>query len=182
VALRVAPCARRARRRARLGCRRLRFEEGQDPDPERPRRPRRDVTRHRRLLRRRDAASRLRHVPGAHRAEHDERLRLQGRAARRSVDGVARNDSRREGRAEDERLPGEPKPVAVEVGARGLDPRSRDPGQRRALHSRCDARAGRPRAALLPHGARSLAGRGRAADRARLLSGRARPDRARAGA
>ena len=141
VALRLASRARRARRRARLGRRRLRLEEGQDPDPERPRRPGRDVARDRRVLRRRRPAPRLRHVPGAHRAEHDERLRLQGRAARRGVDGVARDDPRREGRAEDERLPGEPQPAAVEGGARGLDPRPRDPRQRRALHARRDARA-----------------------------------------
>ena len=63
-----------------------------------------------------------------------------------------------------------------------LDPRPRDPGQRRALHPRRDARPGRSRAALLPDGARPLARGGRAADRARLLPGRARPDRARAGA
>ena len=49
----LAPRARRARRRARLGRRRLRLREGQDPDPERPRRPGRDVARDRRLLRRR---------------------------------------------------------------------------------------------------------------------------------
>ena len=70
VALRDAPRARRARRRARLGRRRLRLEEGQDPDPERPQRPRRDLARHRRVLRRRRPAPRLRHLPGAHRAEH----------------------------------------------------------------------------------------------------------------
>ena len=47
LALRVAPRAGRAGRRARLGRRRLRLEEGQDPDPERPRRPGRDLARHR---------------------------------------------------------------------------------------------------------------------------------------
>ena len=51
VALRHAPRAGRARRRARLGRRRLRLEEGQDPDPERPRRPGRDLARDRRVLR-----------------------------------------------------------------------------------------------------------------------------------
>ena len=69
-----------------------------------------------------------------------------------------------------------------ERGARRLDPRARDHGQRRALHPRRDARPDQPRGALLPDGARALARRGRAADRARLLPGRARPDRARAGA
>ena len=83
VALREPPRARRARRRARLGRRRLRLEEGQDADPERPRGARRDVARDGRVLRRRHAAPRLRHVPGAHRARLRERLRLQGRAARR---------------------------------------------------------------------------------------------------
>ena len=68
VALRHSPRARRARRRARLGRRRLRLEEGQGADPERPCRPGRHLARDRRLLRRRDAAPRLRHVPGAHRA------------------------------------------------------------------------------------------------------------------
>ena len=58
----------RARCRARLGRGRLRLEEGQDPDPERPRRPGRDLARHRRLLRGRRPASGLRHLPGAHRA------------------------------------------------------------------------------------------------------------------
>ena len=113
VALRHAPRARRARRRARLGRRRLRLAPGQGADPERPRRPGRDLARHRRLLRRRHAAPRLRHVPGAHRAEHDLRLRLQGRAARRGLRRLARDDPRREGRAEDERLPGEPQPAPV---------------------------------------------------------------------
>ena len=42
-------------------------------------------------------------------------------------------------------------------GACRLDPRPRDPGQRRALHPRRDARPGRPRAALLPDGPRPLA-------------------------
>jgi Fe-S cluster assembly protein SufD len=96
------------------GLRRLRLEEGQDADPERPRRPGRDVTRDRRVLRRRHAAPRLRHVPGAHRAEHDVGLRLQGRPARRGDGGLARDDPRREGRAEDERVPGEPEPDALE--------------------------------------------------------------------
>ena len=80
VALRHAPRARRAGRRARLGRRRLRLEEGEDADPERPRRPGRDLARHRRVLRRRRAAPRLRHVPGAHRPAHDLGLRVQGRA------------------------------------------------------------------------------------------------------
>ena len=70
------------RRRARLGHRRLRLEEGEDADPERPRRPGRDLARDRRVLRRRRAAPRLRHLPGAHRAEHDLGLRVQGRVAR----------------------------------------------------------------------------------------------------
>ena len=71
VALREPPRARRARRRARLGRRRLRLEARQDADPERPRRPGRDVSSDRRVLRRRRPAPRLRHVPGAHGAEHD---------------------------------------------------------------------------------------------------------------
>jgi Fe-S cluster assembly protein SufD len=59
---------RRARCGARLGCGRLRLEEGQDPDPERPRRARGDLAGHGRLLRGRQSASGLRHFPGAHRA------------------------------------------------------------------------------------------------------------------
>ena len=114
--------------------------------------------------------------------EHDERLRVQGRAPRRVELRLARDDPRRGGRAEDERLPGEPESPPLQEGARRLDPRPRDPRERRALHARCDARAGRSRAALLPDGPRPLARRGRADDRARLLPGRARPDRARAGA
>ena len=155
VALRRAPRARRARRRARLGRRRLRLEEGQGADPERPRRPGRDLARHRRVLLRRRPAPRLRHLPGAHRAVHDLRLRLQGRAARRGDGGVARDDPRRARRAEDERLPGEPQPDALARGARRLDPGARDPRQRRALHARLDHRPGRPRAALLPDDARA---------------------------
>jgi Fe-S cluster assembly protein SufD len=54
--------------------------------------------------------------------EHDVRLRLQGRAARRGERGLARDDPRRGRRAEDERLPGEPQPAALEDGARRLDP------------------------------------------------------------
>ena len=57
-------------------------KNGQDPDPERPRRPGRDLARHRRVLRRRRPAPRLRHVPGAHRAVDRVGLRVQGRAAR----------------------------------------------------------------------------------------------------
>ena len=90
VALRVAPRARRPRCRARLGRGRLRVEEGQGADRERPRRPGRDLARHGRLLRRRRPAPRLRHAPGAHRAEHDLGLRLQGRAARPGDRGLAR--------------------------------------------------------------------------------------------
>ena len=82
LALRHAPRARRARRRARLGRGRVRLEEREDPHPERPQRPRRHVACHRRLLRRRRAAPRLRHLPGAHRPVDRVGLRLQGRAAR----------------------------------------------------------------------------------------------------
>ena len=124
LALRHAPCPRRARRRARLGRRRLRLEEGEGPDPERPRRAGRNVAGDRRLLRRRNSAPRLRHLPGAHRSEHDLRLRLQGRSARRLERGLARDDPRREGRPEDERLPGEPEPAALEDRARRLDSRA----------------------------------------------------------
>ena len=53
-------------------CARLRLQEGEDPDPERPRRPGCDLPCDGRLLRRRRPASRLRHLPGAHRAEHDQ--------------------------------------------------------------------------------------------------------------
>ena len=95
VALRLAPRARRARRRARLGRGRLRLEEGQGPDRERPRRPGRDLACDRRLLRGRRPAPRLRHAAGAPRAEHDLRLRLQGRAPRPGDRGLARDDPRR---------------------------------------------------------------------------------------
>ena len=139
-ALRQPPRADRAGRRARLGRGRLRLEEGQDPDPERSRRPGR-VARHGRLLRRRRPAPRLRHLPGAHRPQHDLGLRLQGRAQRRGERGLARDDPRRGAGAEDERLPGEPQPHALEVRARGLDPRARDHGERRPLHPRRDARS-----------------------------------------
>ena len=67
VAVRLVPRARRARRRARLGRGRLRLVARQGLDPERPRRPRRHLARHRRVLRRRVAAPRLRHVPAPRR-------------------------------------------------------------------------------------------------------------------
>ena len=73
--------------------------------------------------------------------EHDVGLRVQGRAARQGDGGLARDDPRRAGRAEDERLPGEPQPAALADGARGLDPGPRDPRERRALHPRRDASA-----------------------------------------
>ncbi len=92
------------------------------------------------------------------------------------------HDPRRGARAEDERVPGEPQPAAFGHRACRFDPGPRDHGERRALHARRDAREGQPRGALLPDGPGPVAGRGRAADRARLLPGRARPDRARAGA
>src|SRR5262249_48336323 len=84
-------------------------------------------------------------------------------------------------RAEDERVPGEPEPPPVPEGARGLDPRPRDPRQRRPLHARRDREPGRPRPALLRDGPRPHPVRRRTPDPARLLPGRARPDRARTG-
>ena len=84
------------------------------------------------------AAPRLRHVPGAHRAEHDLRLRLQGRAARHGDRGLARDDPRREGRAEDERVPGEPQPAAL--AARRTPTRSR---ASRSSPTTCAARTAR---------------------------------------
>ena len=110
----------------------------------------------------------------------DERLRLQGRAARPGDDGVARDDPRRERGAEDERVPGEPEPDAVAEGARRLDPGPGDPRERRPLHPRLDDGPGRPRAALLPDGPRPLAAGGGADHRARLLPGHPGPHRPRA--
>src|SRR5439155_1241373 len=77
------------------------------------------------------------------------RLRLQGHAPGRGELGLARDDPRREGRAEDERLPGEPEPFALAQGARRLDPGPGDPGERRALHPRSDGEPGQSRRALL---------------------------------
>ena len=77
-------------------------------DPERPRRAGSDLARDRGLLRRRHAAPRLRHLPGAHGAVHDIRLRVQGRAQGHRAGGLAGDDPGRGGRAEDERVPGEP--------------------------------------------------------------------------
>src|SRR5205807_9503830 len=91
-------------------------------------------------------------------------------------------DPRREGRAEDERLPGEPEPPALDESPRRLDPGPGDPGERRALHPRSDGEPGESRRALLRHGARpDPAGRG-APDRACVLPGGARPGGAGAGA
>src|SRR6266511_128294 len=173
---------RRPRRRARLGGRRLRLEEGQDSDRERPGRARRDLARDRRLLRRRCSAPRLRHAAEAHRAEHDLRLRLQGRPPGQGEGGLAVDDPRRGGRAEDERLSGEPQPAPFARRTRGLDPRPRDRGERRPLHARRNRQPGQPGRAFLLHGPRALTRRGRAPDRARLLPGDLRPHRARAGA
>ena len=180
LALRHAPRAGRARRRARLGRRRLRLEEGQGPDPERPRRRRRDLARHRRVLHRRRPASRLRHVPGAHRAEHDVRLRLQGRAPRHVHRGVARDDPRREGRAEDERVPGEPQPACsrrrrTPISIPGLEILANDV---RCTHGATVSRVDREQL-FYADGPRALARRGRAADRARLLPGHPGPHRVR---
>ena len=66
--LRHASRHSREGRRARLGRRRLRLPARQGPHPQRPRRPGGDVARHRRVLRRRHAAPRLRHLPAAPRA------------------------------------------------------------------------------------------------------------------
>ena len=126
----------------------------------------------RRVLRRRRPAPRLRHVPGAHRAELRVRLRLQGRAARSRDCGVARDDPRR-ARAQKTNAYQENRNLLLfRQGARGLDPGPRDPRERRALHARRDGRPGRPRAALLPDGARLTQERGGAPDRSRASSPR----------
>ena len=141
-----------------------------------------DVAGHGRLLRRRRAAPRLRHLPGAHRSQHDVRLRVQGRAPRhrsavwrgmiRVEEGAQKTNAYQENRnlllsktAHADSIPG------LEILANDV----------RCTHG-ATLEPGRPRAALLPDGPRALARRGRAADRARLLPGRARPDRAPAGA
>ena len=114
VALRHAPRARRARRRARLGRRRLRLEEGQDPDPERPRRPGRDLARHRRLLRRRRRSiSTTTRSRSTSRRTRRRDFAFKGALRDEATDGLARDDPRRAGRAEDERVPGEPQPAAL---------------------------------------------------------------------
>ena len=64
-------------------------------------------------------------------------------------------DPRRQGRAEDRRLPGEPQPAAVHRRPGDADPRPRDRGQRRPLHPRRHRRPGRQRPALLPDGPRA---------------------------
>jgi hypothetical protein len=92
--------------------------------------------------------------------EHDLRLRLQRCPARPFDRRLARDDPRRARRTEDERVPGEPQPDAVTDDARSADPGPRDPGERRAVHARRDRRSRRPRAALLPDGARPFARRG----------------------
>ena len=74
LALRLAPRTCRPQRGARLGRRRLRLQEGQGAHRERPRRPGRDLTRYRRVLRGRRPAPGLRHAPGASGAEHDLRI------------------------------------------------------------------------------------------------------------
>src|SRR5205085_1766836 len=122
-------------------------------------------------------ARRLRHDPGARRPQHDVGPRVQGRARRPRAGRVARRHPRRPRRAEDRRLPGEPQPSALDRRPGDPDSRARDRGERRALHPRRHRRPGRQGAALLPDGARPAAGRGAAADRARLLRGRPRADR-----
>ena len=141
---------------------------GQDVDPERPRRPGRHLARDGRVLHGRhqhlDYDTYQLHI--APNTTSDFAFK----GALRDIDGgLARDDPRRAGRAEDERVPGEPRPDAVADDARGADPGARDPRERRALHARRDGRPRRPRRALLLHGARTLACRGRAAHRARVL-------------
>ena len=181
VAFRVAPRAGRARRGARLGHGRLRLGQGEGPDPERPRRP--------------GATSR---VTGAYFADGTQHLDYdtfqEHMAPRRRRDfafkgalrdtrtrRLARDDPGRGGRAEDERVSGEPQPPALEDGPRrldsGLEIMANDV---RCTHG-ATLGASRPRAALLSHDARPLARGSRAPHRPWLLPGRARPRRARAG-
>ena len=75
-------------------------------------------------------------------------------ALRDHATAVWRGMIRSRGRAEDERLPGEPQPAPLRPGARRLDPGARDRGERRPLHARRDGQPGRPRRALLLHGPR----------------------------
>ena len=111
-------------------------------------------TGHRRLRRRRRAAPRLRHHPGARGAEHQLRPRLPRRPRRRRDRGLARHDPRRPRRPADRRLPGEPQPAALDRGPRRRDPGPGDRSRRRSLHPRRSGRPDRPRPALLPHLAR----------------------------
>ena len=75
------------------------------------------------------------------------RLRLQGRAARRARRAVWRGMIRVEQDAQKTNAYQENRNLLLSPdGARRLDPGPRDPGQRRALHARRDARPGRPRA------------------------------------
>ena len=94
--------------------------------------------------------------------------------------GVARDDPRGEGRAEDERVPGVPQPHALADDARSPDPGPRDPGERRAVHPRGDGRPSRPRGLVLLDEPRPDAPGSGAPNRARLLPGDPRPDRTRA--
>ena len=69
-------------------------------------------------------APRLRHHPGARRAQHHLRPRLPRRARRRGDRGLARDDPSRPRRPGDRRLPGEPQPAALPRGPRRRDPRA----------------------------------------------------------
>ena len=124
-------------------------------------------------------APRLRHDPGARRAEHDLRPRLPGRARRRLDRGLAGDDQGRSRCTADRRLPGEPQPAALHRGARRRDPGAGDPRQRRPLHPRRRDRPDRPRPALLPDLPRAVAGRGQDADRRGFPRGAGRAARPR---
>ena len=133
------------------------------------------------VLRRLDAAPRLRHLPGAHRAEHDERLRVQGRATGQGADGVARDDPRVEEHAQKTNAYQENRNLLLSKDAHadsipGLEILANDV---RCTHGATLGRIDRDE--LFYAMARGLSRPGRADHRPRLLPGRARPHRARAG-
>ena len=149
----------------------LRLGEGQGVDPERPRGPGRDVAGHRRVLRRRRRSiSTTTRTSCTSAPDTTSDFAFKG-ALRDTARAVWRGMIRVEEGAQKTNAYQENRNLLLSKTAHAeLDPRPRDPRQRRALHARRDARPGRPRAALLPHGARPLARRGGAADRARASS------------
>ena len=155
---------RRARRRLRPPAHRL---------------PTRRSGRHRQpagdVVRRGRPDTRLPHLPGARRARHHQRPRLQGRRRRSQPQRLHRPHPGRRGRPGHRRPPDQPQPQAVRRGLGRVGAQPRDPQQRGSLRPRLGRRTDRRRAVLVPREPGRAHCRRRAADRRRLLRRGRRP-------